>query len=50
GRSIFLIDDVLTTGVTVTTATKTLKHAGARQVNVLTFSRVLKNNFSLPYF
>ncbi|WCR54703.1 MAG: Competence protein F-like protein phosphoribosyltransferase domain: protein YhgH [Bartonella clarridgeiae] len=50
GRSILLIDDVLTTGVTVTAATKTLKHAGARQVNVLTFSRVLKGNFTLPYF
>nr|WP_143245200.1 ComF family protein [Bartonella sp. AR 15-3] len=50
GRSILLIDDVLTTGVTVTAAAKTLKHAGTRQVNVLTFSRVLKDNFALPYF
>ncbi|WP_236823847.1 MULTISPECIES: ComF family protein [unclassified Bartonella] len=50
GRSILLVDDVLTTGVTVTVAAKTLKHAGAQKVNVLTFSRVLKDNFTLPYY
>ncbi|MCZ2203913.1 ComF family protein [Bartonella sp. A05] len=43
GCSILLIDDVLTTGVTITAAAAALKDAGARQVDVLTFSRVLKN-------
>lgn len=48
GRSILLIDDVFTTGVTVTAAAKILKNAGARQVDILTFSRVLKNGFVDP--
>ncbi|MEL6089104.1 ComF family protein [Bartonella schoenbuchensis] len=43
GRSILLIDDVLTTGETITAAAATLKRAGAQQVDVLTFSRVLKD-------
>ncbi|WP_019220604.1 ComF family protein [Bartonella senegalensis] len=48
GRSILLIDDVFTTGATVTAAAATLKHAGARQVDVLTFSRVLKEASIFP--
>ncbi|UTO28767.1 ComF family protein [Bartonella harrusi] len=48
GRSILLIDDVFTTGATVTAAAVTLKRAGARQVDVLTFSRVLKEASILP--
>ncbi|MCZ2328438.1 ComF family protein [Bartonella sp. F02] len=42
--SVLLVDDVLTTGVTVSAAATILKQAGARQVDVLTFSRVLKDN------
>ncbi|ABM44601.1 hypothetical protein X471_00641 [Bartonella bacilliformis str. Heidi Mejia] len=49
GCSILLVDDVLTTGVTVTIAAATLKRAGARQVDVLTFSRVLKDISILPH-
>ncbi|KEC55326.1 ComF family protein [Bartonella koehlerae] len=48
GRSILLIDDVFTTGATVTAAAATLKCAGARQVDVLTFSRVLKEASIFP--
>ncbi|EJF77500.1 ComF family protein [Bartonella birtlesii] len=48
GRSILLIDDVFTTGATVTAAAATLKRAGARQVDVLTFSRVLKEASTFP--
>ncbi|EJF75333.1 ComF family protein [Bartonella alsatica] len=48
GLSILLIDDVFTTGATVTAAAATLKRAGARQVDVLTFSRVLKETSVLP--
>jgi len=38
GRHIVLIDDVMTTGSTVTACTKTLKAAGAASVDVLTFA------------
>ncbi|WP_455475803.1 ComF family protein [Bartonella sp. B17] len=48
GCSILLIDDVFTTGATVTAAAVTLKRAGARQVDVLTFSRALEEVFVLP--
>ncbi|WP_455481015.1 ComF family protein [Bartonella sp. B12(2025)] len=48
GCSVLLIDDVFTTGATVTAAATTLKHAGARQVDVLTFSRVLKEASVFP--
>jgi ComF family protein len=41
GRNILLIDDVFTTGATITAATKALLHAGAHHVDVLTFSRVV---------
>lgn len=40
GRKVLLIDDVLTTGATVSAATRALKRAGAAQVSVLTFARV----------
>lgn len=40
GKDILLIDDVLTTGATVNAASKALKRAGARRVDVLTFARV----------
>ncbi|WP_455479655.1 ComF family protein [Bartonella sp. B23] len=48
GRSILLIDDVFTTGATVTAAAATLKRAGVRQVDVLTFSRALKEDSISP--
>jgi len=40
-RSIILVDDVFTTGATVRAATKTLLNAGARQVDVVTFSHAI---------
>jgi ComF family protein len=40
GRNIILVDDVLTTGATAGAATKALKDAGARRVDVLTFALV----------
>lgn len=41
GRRIVLIDDVYTTGATVSAAAKVLKKAGAADVTVLTFARAL---------
>ncbi|MBB4009320.1 ComF family protein [Rhizobium taibaishanense] len=41
GRHIVLIDDVYTTGATVTAATRALKRAGAAEVTVLTFAMAL---------
>ncbi|KQT54005.1 MULTISPECIES: ComF family protein [unclassified Aureimonas] len=40
GRRVLLIDDVYTTGATVSSATRALKRAGARDVDVLAFARV----------
>jgi ComF family protein len=41
GRHILLIDDVLTTGGSLVSAAKTLKLAGAKQVNALVFAKRL---------
>jgi ComF family protein len=41
GKSIVLVDDVYTTGATVSAATRALKRAGAGDVTVLTFARAL---------
>lgn len=41
GRRVVLVDDVYTTGATVTAATRVLKKAGAAEVTVLTFARAL---------
>ncbi|WP_018690271.1 ComF family protein [Ahrensia kielensis] len=41
GRTILLIDDVLTTGATVNAAAKALQKSGAAKVYVLTFSQVV---------
>lgn len=41
GRPIVLVDDVYTTGATVKAVTRVLKRAGADEVNVLTFARVV---------
>jgi ComF family protein len=39
GRRVVLIDDALTTGATISAATRALKRAGAANVDVLTFAR-----------
>lgn len=39
GRTVCLVDDVYTTGTTVSECAKTLKSAGARRVDVWTFAR-----------
>jgi len=42
GRTILLIDDVFTTGATVSACARALKRAGARKVLVLTLARVVR--------
>lgn len=41
GRRIIVVDDVITTGSTVTAVTKALKTGGAEQVDVVSFARVV---------
>ena len=41
GKRIVLVDDVYTTGATVSAATRALKKAGAADVTVLTFARAM---------
>lgn len=41
GRRLVLVDDVYTTGATVSAAARALKRAGAADVTVLTFARVI---------
>ena len=41
GRPVVLVDDVYTTGATVKAVTRVLKRAGAAEINVLTFARVV---------
>ena len=40
-----VVDDVYTTGATVSSVTRALKKAGAGAVDVLTFARVLPGDF-----
>ncbi len=40
GRRVLLVDDVFTTGATVSSAVRALRRAGAREVDVLVFARV----------
>lgn len=41
GKRVLLVDDVYTTGATVSAATRVLKRAGAKQVDVLTFAMAI---------
>lgn len=45
GRRMLVVDDVYTTGATVSAVARALKRAGAARVHVLTFSRVLPGDF-----
>ncbi|MBO6717599.1 MAG: ComF family protein [Rhizobiaceae bacterium] len=47
GRRVLLVDDVYTTGATASAATRALKKAGAREVDVLTFALALPGDFLL---
>ena len=40
--NVLLVDDVYTTGATVSAAATALRHAGARQVEVVTFARTVR--------
>ena len=44
-RRVLVVDDVYTTGATVSSVTRALKKAGAGAVDVLTFARVLPGDF-----
>lgn len=45
GRRVLVVDDVYTTGATVSSVAKALKRSGAPAVDVLTFARVLPGDF-----
>jgi ComF family protein len=42
GKTVLLVDDVLTTGATVEACTRVLQRGGARHVDVLTLARVVR--------
>lgn len=45
GRRVLLIDDVFTTGATVSAVARVLLKAGSRSVDVLTFARAVNGDF-----
>jgi len=45
GKRILVVDDVYTTGSTVSALSRTLLRSGAGHVDVLTFARVLAGDF-----
>ncbi len=45
GRRVLVVDDVYTTGATVSAVARALKRSGAAAVDVLTFARVLPGDF-----
>jgi predicted amidophosphoribosyltransferase len=45
GRRVLVVDDVYTSGATVTAVTRALDKGGASAVDVLTFARVLPGDF-----
>jgi ComF family protein len=49
GRRVLLVDDVFTTGATLTACARALKRAGARYVAVLTLARVDRRSTVEPY-
>ena len=42
GKTVILVDDVLTTGSTADACARTLKRAGATRVELVTWARVVK--------
>lgn len=42
GRHVLLVDDVLTSGATLSACTRALKRAGARQIDVIVLARVVR--------
>ena len=42
GKTVLLIDDVLTTGATLSTCAEVCREAGAKDVNALVFARVAR--------
>ena len=42
GKRVLLVDDVLTTGATLSACTRALNRAGARHVDVLVLARVVR--------
>lgn len=43
GKSVLLVDDVMTSGATLAAATEAAKHAGAANVSIVTLARVVKD-------